>query len=67
MVPPWLVREDVPLHMLNRSDVVLCRYFSEAGMERLRWTMLGKFRRLMAMCRWIRYMESGGIFVGLFT
>jgi len=24
MVPPWLVREDVPLHILDRSDVALC-------------------------------------------
>jgi hypothetical protein len=51
MVPPWLVREDVPLHILDSPDVVLCRYFSEADMKRLRWTMLNKFRRLMAMCR----------------
>jgi hypothetical protein len=24
MLPPWLVREDVPLHILDRFDVGLC-------------------------------------------
>ena len=35
MVPPWVVRLDVPLHILGRSDVRSIG-FMKADMERLR-------------------------------
>jgi hypothetical protein len=61
MVPPWLVRLDVPLHILNCLDVEWYRWFSKVDIERREALMS------IVIFRWSRYTEDDGTFVGLFT